>query len=128
MYPVDVLKFIDQNIPVLVLPRRQNVLSLGKQLIAEYQHIVKIQKPFVHHGLLIALVQLLKQLLRTVFGIIVVQIHHLALYQADLGEDLGRKFCLVLHIHAEFIYQLPDDPGALLFPGNVRCVIAVGTL
>ena len=60
LHPVDVLELIDQDILVLSLPCLQNVFSLGKQLIAEHQHIIKIQKAFLDHGFFIALVQLLE--------------------------------------------------------------------
>ena len=128
LYPVDVLKFIDQDVLVLILPRRQDVLALGEQLVTEYQHVIEIQKSFVHHGLLVALVQLFEQFFRAVLGIVVIQVHHLAFYQADLGKDLGCKFRLILHIHLKLVHQFPDNPGTLLILGDIRRVIAVGPL
>ena len=66
LHPVDVLELVDQDKGVSVLPGRQDVLPLGEQLVAHHQHVVKIQQALAGQPVLVALVQLLKQLLGTV--------------------------------------------------------------
>ena len=83
--PVDILKFVDQDILILALPGRKDIRPGLKQFVAHGQHIVKIQEFFSLHPFLIPFIESLKHFLRAAFGIIMVQIHQFSLNEADLA-------------------------------------------
>ena len=67
--------------------------------MAHDEHIgeVDLSRHFQH--LIIPVIKLFKPLFRAVLGIVVLQIQALAFYVADLIDDGGDKFRLVLDLH-----------------------------
>ena len=81
---IDILKFVDQNITVLFLPCRKNILPLGKQLICVCQHIIKIYQAVSFEPLIIFPVNLPENLLPTAGRIKMFQRNLLIFHTADL--------------------------------------------
>ena len=81
---VDILELIHQKILIFSLPGGQNILPFTKQLPAHGQHIVKIQLSLLPQHSFISGINFLKQFLRTILGIIAVQIQTFPLHIADL--------------------------------------------
>ena len=96
---VNILELIHENILKLLLPCCQDVLPLRKQLMAHDEHIVEVDLSRRFQHLIVPVIKLFKPLFRAVLGIVVLQIQALAFYVADLIDDGGDKFRLVLDLH-----------------------------
>ena len=81
---IDILKLINQNITVLFLPCRKNILPLGKQVICVCQHIIKIYQAVSFEPLIIFPVNLPENLLPTAGRIKMFQRNLLIFHTADL--------------------------------------------
>ena len=53
LHRIDILKFIDQDIPVLLLPYRKDLRMFQKQIPAAEYHIIKVQLAFGRHDLMV---------------------------------------------------------------------------
>ena len=81
---INVLELIHHNVPELILPRCQNILSPVKQLVTAKKHVIKIQFPPFTQDFLIACVNLPEHIIRAAGGIIVIQGDPVSFYHADL--------------------------------------------
>ena len=74
--------------------------------MAHDEHIVEVDLSRRFQHLIIPVIKLFKPLFRAVLGIVVFQIQALAFYIADLIDNGGDKFRLVLDLHLRFIEKL----------------------
>ena len=81
---IDILKLINQNILIPLLPSGQDIFPLGQKLPGTYQQIIIVQQISLYHFLLVLPVYAAKDLVRNRRGIIMLQRDLLRFYRTDL--------------------------------------------
>ena len=81
---VDVLKLINQDVPIPPLPGRQDIFSFRKKFQTQHHHVIEIDESGPAHFLFIACIELTENCIRTVFGIVMFQCNPLSLDRAYL--------------------------------------------
>ena len=116
---VDVLKLIDKNILEFILPCRQNILTLIKQLITIKDHIIKIQLSSCLTDFDIFPVYLTKNFVRATGRIIIFQRNPVSLDNADLLRDFFREISFLCQISTIIHGKFPENRYFFLFCQNI---------
>ena len=125
---IDILKFVYQYIGKPLLPGPSDICSLPQKFPGVQEHIVKIQQSEGSAFLLISQVDLPKNLIWAVLGIVILQFHPVSFYHADFPPQFFQKFSFLAQFFAVLFHQLPQKLFLLFLAQNIPGIQTVGTL
>ena len=88
------------------MPHLTDIRTLLQQLITVHKHIIEINQPPLYQTILIFLIDPSKRISRTIWRIVMCQIHSAAFHTADLRTKIIQKFIFVLNLNIGLVHNL----------------------